>query len=595
MAFDSIPQRAQMQAARRPGAPACFVKSRDTWTPTSWDGYAREIRQMGKGLIALGVEPGTTAGIIGFNRPEWTIFHLACMSIGAVPVGIYTTNSPQEIEYILGHAESTTVLVENAEQWSKIHQIRARLPKLQHILVMRCCEPIDSVAVTRWESVLTRGDTVADATFDQRLGDLKPEQLATLIYTSGTTGPPKGVMLSHENLAWTAMTTQRAANSGANDAILSYLPLSHIAEQMFTIHGSATAGYPVYFAQSIDELAQNLHEVQPRLFFGVPRVWEKFQSGVAAQLNQTAGFKRALLDWARRVGQQVSALHCRGDHPHGLLKWQYAVARQIVYRKVKTALGLGQARLCVSGAAPIAREVLDFFASLDIVICEVYGQSEDSGPTSSNLPGKTSFATVGMAIPGVEVRIADDGEILVRGPNVFSGYYKDPQATAETLVGGWLYSGDLGEIDSDGFLRITGRKKEIIITAGGENIAPKNIESALKQSPLVNEATVIGDRRKYLAALITLDPEASATFAEEHGVDVHNIFQHPTLISRIQQHVDAVNRHLARAETIKRFRILPRNFSIDDGELTPTLKVKRAAVYRNFADEIESMYAADAP
>jgi long-chain acyl-CoA synthetase len=327
------------------------------------------------------------------------------------------------------------------------------------------------------------------------------------------------------------------------------------------------------------------------VFFGVPRIWEKFHAGISAKLATATGAKKRLVQWARRVGSSVSDLRCRGEEPKGVLAVEYKLADKLVFSKLKPALGLGRARFCVSGAAPIAREVLEFFASLDIIVLEVYGQSEDCGPTSFNRPGKVKFGTVGPAVDGVEVKIADDGEILVRGPNVFLGYLKEPEATSETLQDGWLCSGDLGAFDNEGFLSITGRKKEIIITAGGKNIAPKNIEAALKNHPLISEAVVIGDRRKFLTALLTLDPDAASSFAKERGLDAKGVHTAPQLAAEIQKAVDEVNRDLARVETVKKFTVLPNAFSIDTGELTPTMKVKRKVVNQRYADQIEAMYA----
>jgi long-chain acyl-CoA synthetase len=589
----SIPRLVQDHGRARPDAPAYFVRRDGAWRPTTWGTYAADVRRAGKALIALGVEPGGTVGIVGFNRPEWTTFHVAGMSVGAAPVGIYTTNAPAEMQYIVDHAESSVVLLEDADQWRKFAQVRARLPRLRHVVMVEGAPPIDDPLVIPWAEFCAGADRVDDATFDARLTAIEPTQLGTLIYTSGTTGPPKGVMLSHRNLAWTAAVAMQIIDVRPTDAVLSYLPLSHIAEQMFTIHGAATAGYAVYFAESIDKVPDNLKEVQPHLFFGVPRIWEKFHAGIAAKLREAPPLKRALVDWAMRVGRRTSALKCAGRQPGGLLALQYALTNRLVYSKLKPAVGLGRARLCVSGAAPIAPDVVEFFSALDLIVHEVYGQSEDCGPTSFNLPGATDLKSVGRPIPGVEVRIAPDGEILVRGPNVFMGYYKDAAATAETLVDGWLHSGDLGELTSDGFLRITGRKKEIIITAGGKNITPKNIEAALKQSPLINEATVIGDRRKFLTALLTLDPEAAAKFATDHHLNGHSLHTDPALVAAIERHVESVNAQLARVEGIKRFCVLPRNLTIEDGELTPTLKVKRAVVQEHFKREIEAMYADD--
>jgi long-chain acyl-CoA synthetase len=462
-------------------------------------------------------------------------------------------------------------------QWKKIAAQRANLPLLRHVITMKGCGPIDDPLVLSWEAFCAKGDGVGDEAIDERVEAIQDDDLATLIYTSGTTGPPKGVMLSHRNLAWTAQTMIDHGGARAGDSGLSYLPLSHIAEQMTTILLPATAGATVYFAESIDKVPDNLKEVQPTVVFGVPRIWEKFHAGVAAKLGQATGVKKQLVTWVRDVCKRVTDLRNRGREPNGLLAVQYQLADKLLLSKLKPALGLGRARMCVSGAAPINKDVIEFFASLDIVIYEVYGQSEDTGPTSINMPGATRFGSVGPALPGVEVKIAPDGEILVKGPNVFLGYFKEPEATKETLVDGWLHSGDLGEIDPDGFLSITGRKKEIIITAGGKNISPKNIEAAIKESPLVSEVVVIGDRRKFLSALVTLDDAAAKAF----GGDVH---------AEIQKHLDGVNEKLARVEQVKKFTILPRQLGIDTGELTPTLKVKRKVVNKNFAREIEAMY-----
>jgi long-chain acyl-CoA synthetase len=580
MATDTIIHRLFEQAKQQPDAPAYAVREGGSWKTTSWREYVRDVRRAARALIALGFQPKQTVAILGFNRPEWAIFDLACMAAGGAPAGIYTTCSPSEVAYIARHAESLVVLVENAEQWAKIREKRGELPALKHVVTMRGAAKLDDPMVLSWEQFLAKGDPIPEPELDQRVAALEPAALATLIYTSGTTGPPKGVMLSHENLAWTAALARDLCDGTASDVVLSYLPLSHIAEQTFTLHAAATTGYCVYYAESVDKLADNLKEVQPTIFFGVPRVWEKFHSGVSAKLSQATGAKKQLVAWARGVATRVSELANQGEQPPALLGLQYRLANKLIFSKLKPALGLGRARFCVTGAAPIAREVLEFFASLDIVIREVYGQSEDTGPTSLNVPGKTRFGSVGPIIPGVQVRIEPDGEILVKGPNVFMGYYKEPEATQETLTDdGWLRSGDLGEIDAEGFLRITGRKKEIIITAGGKNITPKNIESALKNHELVSEAVVIGDRRKFLSVLVTLDEEAAKRF------------QQAEIQSAIERAIEEVNRDLARVETIKKFTILKNQFSIDGGELTPTLKVKRKVVAEKYAQEIDAMYA----
>jgi long-chain acyl-CoA synthetase len=594
---DTIPHRLLRQAAAHPSTIAYQAKLDGRWQPTTWQTFAAQVRTAARALIALGFPRGGKVTILGFNRPEWVILDHAAMMAGGAAAGIYTTCSPDEVQYIVHHSEAHVVLVEDAGQLAKVTSRRDQLPLLRWIVLMRGATIESRVpatggdAILSWEDFLRKGEaTEHDAEVDARLAALQPADLATLIYTSGTTGPPKGVMLSHANLAWTSQTLIDVGGGKIDgDCSLSYLPLSHIAEQMGTIHMPATAGSTVYFAESIDKLADNIKECRPTVFFGVPRVWEKFHAGLAARLGEVTGGKRRILDWARRVCTEVNARRDRGDPLPWLLRTQYALADRLVIGKLKAALGLDRARVLSSGAAPIAPDVLAFFASLDLPIREVYGQSEDTGPTSYNLPGRTRIGSVGPPIPGLEVKIAEDGEILVRGPNVFLGYYKEPQATAETLKDGWLCSGDLGVIDKDGFITITGRKKEIIITAGGKNIAPKNIEAALKESLLISEAIVIGDRRKFLSALLTIDDAVAQKLAPD--VAAGQLAASPAIRAAVQKQVDTVNETLARVEQIKKFTILSQAFSVAGGELTPTMKLKRKVIAQRYAAQIDAMYA----
>ncbi len=595
---DTIVQRLLEQAKKRPDAPAYLVKRGGIWHASSWAEYADETQRAARALIRLGFVNGDRTCILGFNRPEWVIFDLATMAAGGAPAGIYTTCSPDEVAYIVNHSEAPVVLVENEAQWAKIAEKRDELPHLRRVVMMKGAKVSDPL-VSSWEEFLALGDPDAtiegsDRTLESelraRIEGLEPKQLATLIYTSGTTGPPKAVMLSHQNLAWTAGILAQVATMDPNGRSLSYLPLSHIAEQMATIHGPITVGSAVYYAESIDKIADNLKDCRPSLFFGVPRIWEKFQAAVDGKLREATGAKAKLVAWARGVATRANDLKNRGEEPGGLLGLQYALAQRLVFSKLKAALGLDEASVLISGAAPISREVIEFFASLDLIVQEIYGQSEDSGPTSFNVVGRTRFGTVGPALPGVEVKIADDGEILVKGPNVFLGYFKDEEATRETLdESGYLHSGDLGRFDEEGFLHITGRKKDIIITAGGKNITPKNIESGIKNNPLVHEAVVIGDRRKYLTALISPDAEAAEKFMKERGLSgpVHLCKE---VHDSIWETVEEVNNKLARVEQVKKIKILQRPLSIEDGELTPTLKVKRSKVNEHFASDIEAMY-----
>jgi len=576
----------------RPELPAYYVKSGDDWLPTSWREYVSQVRQAARALIALGMEPKESVCILGFNRPEWAIMNLASMLAGGHCAGIYATNSPPEVQYVIEDSEARIVLVENEKLWNKIDQVRDQLPRLEHVIMMKDSQ-VDDPFVLDWESFLTKGDEVNFEIVEQRLDEIRLEQLATLIYTSGTTGPPKGVMLSHKNLIFIAESGIELFDIKPTDSVISYLPLSHIAEQMFSVHIPVTAGCQVYFAQYPPQkyLNRNFREVSPTIIFSVPRIWEKFAEGVKNTLSESKGIRAKLAAWAQRVGKEASTLKNKGVEPTGMLALQHKLADRLVFSQVKKALGLSNARYCLSGAAPIAPEIIEFFNSLDIPLMEIYGQSEDCGPTTVSRPGANKIGKVGQAWPGIRVELAQDGEILVKGPNVFMGYYNNPTATASDLVDGWLHTGDLGEFDEDGFLTIIGRKKEILITSGGLNIAPKNIEAALMNLSMVSQAVCIGDKRRYITALITLKFEASTEFAQKHRVEVEELHTHPALIAEVKQAIDeSVNAHFSRGEHVRNFCILHRDFSLEMGELTPTLKIKRRIINENFHKEIEAMY-----
>ncbi len=591
MTTKTIPSRLQAQGRQRPSHPAYAEKIGGRWQTTTWAKYAEQVRGAAKSLLEIGFDVGATVCILGFNRPEWSVFNHAAMALGGAGAGIYTTCSPEQVQYIIDHAEAEVVLLENSEQWAKVHERLSDLPRLKRVVFMKGASANHELCAT-WEEFMALGEARSDDEVYARIEDLKPDQLATFIYTSGTTGPPKGVMLSHNALDWTANVAAELVGITERDCVVSYLPLSHIAEQVFTLHGPAANGYTAYYAESLEKLPENFKEVRPTILFAVPRIWEKFHAGISAKMAAATGVKASLARWAMTVGQRMAHHECRGEMPSGLLQLQYRIASRLVYSKVKAALGLDRLRFAVSGAAPISAEVLEFFSGLDIVIREVYGQSEDCGPTSFNRPGATRFGTVGPPVPGVDVRIAEDGEILVKGPNLFMGYYKDDAATSETLIDGWLHSGDLGRIDEEGFLHITGRKKEIIITAGGKNIAPKNIEGALKNHDLVAEAVVIGDRRKFLSALLWLDNDAATAWAKAKGISASELHRSPLLRTELDQYVkSSVNPRFHNVEQIKKFEILWEALSVEAGELTPTLKVKRRIIDQNYAQAIEGMYA----
>lgn len=587
---DNIIERFLQHRRIRPAAPAYYEKTGSAWVPTYWEEYTTQVRAAARSLIALGIEPGNVVCMLGFNRPEWAIGQLAAMMAGAVGAGIYTTNSPSEVKYILAHSEAPAVILENESQWAKVKEIRDQLPHLRWAIMMRGTTIDDPMAMT-WETFMQRGTTIDEADLDARIAAIEMEQLASLIYTSGTTGPPKAVMLSHHNLASTARNGQALFQLTPNEVLLSYLPLSHIAEQMFTIHTGATVGYSVYFAESLTQLPDNLREVQPTVFFGVPGVWERFRNRVGERLNESEGTKRKIADWAQTIGRRVADLRNKGQEPGGKLAVQYRLADKLVFSKVKPLLGFSRTRVAVSGAAAINKEILEFFSGLDVTIYEVYGQSEGCGPTTFNRPGATRFGTTGQAWPGSEVKLAPDGEVIMRGPNVFIGYYKDAAATRDTLIDGWLHSGDLGRFDEEGYLSIVGRKKDIIITSGGKNIAPRNIEAALKNIELIGDAVLVGEGRKYLSALLTLEPEAAGRFAAANQIEGAELHTHPKVIAAIQAEIDeVVNPQFARVEQVRKFTLLSRPFSVEGGEMTPTLKLKRKVIYDMHLDAIEDMY-----
>jgi len=569
-------------AARDPGGAA--VRSRGAgseWTSLSWGDYAKEVRKVARGLVALGVGPGDRIAICGPNRLEWLLSDLGALAAAAVPAPYYPTLPVDQVAYVLEHSEARVAIVHDLAQLAKIDASRRRLPRLKHVVLLEG----SAQGAISFADLRRCASAVADREIDERLAALKPAGLATLIYTSGTTGPPKAVMISHGNLLFAAESAPAILRTEPGDVVVSYLPLSHIAEQMISLHAAATCGYEVACCERLEDLPATLREVRPTSFLGVPRVWEKIQAKIEAGVAAAAPRRRALFEWARRVGLEAA----QGQRSRLL-----PVARKLVHERVRKALGLDRARLLGTSAAPINRSTLDFFESLGMPLYEVYGQSECTGASTANVSGRRRPFTVGVPLPGTAVRIAEDGEILVTGAHVFAGYYKDPAATADALTAdGWLRTGDVGELDRDGFLRITDRKKDLIITSGGKNVSPQNIEKRLAGIPGVAQAVVVGDARKHLGALFTLDREAALREAKACGSEcgsVEEIARDPRFVARIAERVNAVNGELASFETIKRFRILPVEFTVESGELTPTMKVKRKIVGQRYAREIEELF-----
>ena len=567
--------------------PAYLVQEGDEWKPLTWEEAGERVESYANGLLALGVRKGDAFALIGANAVEWALFDFALGSIGAIAAPIYANSSAKDAGYILDHSESVGVLCEDDVQRAKVESVRGDAPRLRHVLTYA---DLDDLAARGRAHAAEHPNALREA------GEaIEEDDLFTYIYTSGTTGPPKGCMISHRNYyAMVAVVDDLPSFTGPEDTMLLYLPLAHNFGRLMHLTG-AYVGYAIAFLADPLQAAAALPQVKPTVFPSVPRVYEKVHTAVVAKFDAETGAKRKLIDWALRVGRRVSELRRTGQPVPPVLAAQFRVADKLVYSKVKERLG-GRLRLAISGGAPLAPEIAEFFHSIDILLVEGYGLTECTTAASTNTHEAYRFGTVGRALPGTEVRVAEDGELLIRSETVFQGYFKDPEATAEVLgEDGWLRTGDIGEIDEDGFIRITDRKKDIIVTAGGKNVAPQNLENELKTSKFVSQAMVVGDKRPYVAALITLDPEALPAWAAERGLptDMPTLVQRDEVRELVQGIVDEVNADRSRYEQIKRFTILPRDFTMDDDELTPTLKLKRRVVADHFAGELEELYAGD--
>ena len=594
----TVPQLMLARAAELGPRTAMRVKELGLWRDITWAQYGDRVRQVAMGLAALGLEPGQTVAVIGENCPEWLYTDMGAMAAGGVTVGIYTTNAAEECAYILKHAEARVYVVENEEQLDKALEVRGDCPHLQKIVVIDTegLRHFSDPMVMDFEELMELGvrhDQANPGLFEQRLASRGPEDLALLIYTSGTTGPPKGAMLSHRNVLWTTQAMRDAVPVFEDDELLSFLPLSHIAERMFSVYMPLAFKYTINFIENTDTITDNVIEVSPTVFFAVPRIWEKYVSAIFIRMKDATWFKRQCFGLALKIGKKraLARLSPGGVGPG--LRLAFLIAHAAVFKKLKERLGFERIRVAISGAAPISPDVLRFYHAIGVPLRQVYGQTEDTGPTSVHQGDIIEADNVGPAIPGVEVRIAEDGEILVKGPNVFLGYFKNPEATAETLEDGWLHSGDVGVLDERGYLRITDRKKDLIITSGGKNIAPQNIENQLKFSPYINDAVVIGDARKYLSALIFIDEDNVVKFAQEQKIPFTtyaSLTKAKEVVQLVADEIESVNKTLARVEQIKRFTILPKKLLEEDGEVTPTMKIKRKYINEAYKDLIEGMY-----
>jgi len=599
------------------GQKAMSVEREGKWVTWTYEQYFDDCCRVAKSLLKLGLTRFGTTVIMGFNSPEWFLADIGTIFAGGIASGIYTTNGVEATHYIADHCKAQVAFVEDDVQVQKFLACRDRLPNLKAIVQWSGTPKANVPGLISWAEFMRLGESESDALLQQRISQQKPGHCCTLIYTSGTTGKPKAVMLSHDNVTWTARTCTPLLGLNNNERIVSYLPLSHIAAQLTDLHGPFCVGGGIYFARPDalkGSLVETLAKVRPTVFLGVPRVWEKIEEKMRAVGAANTGIVKKIGDWAKGVGLEASKAKLAGKSP----SLMYYPAQKIVFNKIKAKLGLDACRLCASGAAPISKKTLEYFMSLDIILHDLYGMSESSGPHSINLPGFNKIGTVGRAMPGAEMRLdrkdkKGEGEICMRGRHVFMGYLYNEAATMKTLdENGWLHSGDLGRIDEDGYLKITGRIKELIITAGGENVPPVLIEAAIKAAcPAISNAVVIGDKRKYLSCLVTLKTEV-----DENGVPNNKLAAEALALAKtvgssattveeatkcqkirasIQAAIDKVNNDAtSRAQQIRKWSMLPKDFSLDGGELTPTMKLKRRVVNQKYSQQIEAMYPVQA-
>ncbi|MFP4533962.1 MAG: AMP-dependent synthetase/ligase [Desulfobacterales bacterium] len=574
---------------------AMRYKQYGLWHDITWQEYFQTAQDLGAALIAMGLGKGECVSIIGDNCPEWVMIDMGVQMAGGVSVGIYTTNAWPEVEYVVTHSDSVFLFAENEEQLDKWLHFRKEAPLLKKVIVWdtKGLREFRDPMVMTYDDLLAHGRKQPTDAIERRSRDLGPQDLSVLIYTSGTTGPPMGAMLTHQNVTWMAEAIEAQNPMQKGDEVLSFLPLCHIFERLFSVFAHIRHAYVVNFVEKPDTIMENMSEVSPTVGYAVPRIWEKYYSSIQIRMAEATWFKRRVFDLAMKIGKKRASLIMALEEVPYSIAFLFWIAHLAVFRKLKERLGFERIRVAYSGAAPISPDVLHFYQSIGLDLIEGYGQTEGTGVTCTSQIGKARFGTVGTPIPGTALKIAEDGEIMVRSPGVFAGYYKNEDATRKTLVDGWLLSGDVGILDDYGYLKITDRKKDIIITAGGKNMSPQYIENMLKASVYIYDAVIIGDRRKYLTALIMIDEDNVVKFAQDNKVQFstyHDLTRHSRINDLIQEEVDKVNQSLARVENIRKFTILPKKLFEEDGEVTPTLKVKRKYVYAAFSDIIEAMY-----
>lgn len=577
---------------------AIHWKEGDTWRHLTWSQYRKSVHEAAAGLLSLGIQPGDFVAIMSGNRPEHVIADLAAVHAGATGVTIYSTLAQNQIQYVAANCSAKVAVLEDLSFMKRWEAIKPELPALTHVILMEGAENYDTADwVLSWDDLMERGRAALKTDPDlinKSAAMAKPDGLATLIYTSGTTGVPKGVMITNRNVMWTAECLRRGARIEDNPRMVSYLPLAHIAERMCSHYLGAYLAGEVWYCPDIGLVLEYIQNARPTLFVGVPRVWEKFQNRLNTRFGEDPR-REKLIRSAVAHGESVVRQVQAGKGMSILDRIKHVAFERLIYSKVRHGLGMDAIQIAITAAAPISPDLIVFFRGIGLPLFELYGMSESTGPATTNLPGEERIGSVGKPLPGVEVVLADDGEILMRGGVVTAGYYKMPEETAETFDReGFLHSGDLGRFDEDGFLHIVGRKKEIIINAAGKNIAPAKLETTMKKHVLISQACMIGDGRQYMTMIVALDPDEAPAWAAKNGVqytDLATFSRLPEVRAELQASLDTANQEVSRVEQVKKFVIVPDVWTPDSGEITPSLKLKRRVVLEKYAADIGSMYS----
>lgn len=576
---------------KNPDKVAYKYKEGDEWKPVTWKEHQETCRSISKGLMALGVEKDDKVNILCSPRLEWIQIDNASVTIGAVIVGIYFSNLADDCAYIINHSDAVVLFVENQKQLDKIAEVRSNLPNLKHIVMIEGT-PSGVEGVMTWKEFVGKGANIADEEFIARTSELQPGDVASIVYTSGTTGVPKGAMLTHENIIFSSWSALESLTLEPHFESFLYLPLSHVFAKII-VYVCMRAGLTINIGESREKIIENMQETKPHFFATAPRLYEKAYIGITANAMDAGGIKHKMFKWALGVGKKVSSLQQQGKPVTGPLAFKHKLANKLVFSKIQVLLG-GNIVFAVSGAAPLNKDIAEFFHACGILILEAIGMTENTSFSNLNRFDNNKFGTVGQPGPGIEQKVAPDGEVLFRGKNVMLGYYKNPEETAETIdKDGWLHSGDIGEIDEDGFLRITDRKKDIIVTAGGKNVAPQRVEKIMRTSRYIDQAVAYGDRKKYLTGIVSLDQEQVMEWATKHGLSYtswEELPGHPKVVELINNEVQEKNKSLASFETLKKVIIAPNEFSVGSGELTPSLKVKNKVVIEKFRAQLDAMY-----